>query len=552
MKVRELLTPLKMDQLKRLCEIRGQSVIGKIAKLRERLARSYRGNVERVVQDLRREDLLVIGDRFDGQLKLRPGWRQLKVKQMRRAFTEATNENAQFSSQSLEESLTLYSSQFNGSSTIDYLNYKQLQKDVKGAKRVTVITAYYGTDMLEKLLNECRGEVRVVVNGLGGKRLLKQIEGLEDLTKKLRANAYKVKVKLGFSEGIFHPKLYLFEHPTNAAVWIGSANATAAALRGHNEEILIRISSIPESVAEYAAHVWEKAQPLDKDVVAPVNSLIAFFRTGRLYYKPYALLPKTINPFRKMISELPEDERRKISKFNFKFADSEGGIGAFNIGLMFEEHHREDKETTESRTGENGRVRFRPYAIETTYGYWVSEKFIDKVDKMLVKASRHKEGELKRFQEWLSQSEDNIVAIYREYLDVAINTLKDENVKYPSKYQYLFEDPEPSLKLIDKLTRLLTNKGQFRRYHLEFVSSELPEMWEDVSSWEAFEDSFFEWLAAMSSPSRQRRPKSAATILDAIDITWRGASAEDIRKELKRRLADRKEQWYYKVFLLED
>ena len=547
MKVREMLTALRKDQLQRLCEIREKSVTGTVSGLLERLARSYRGNIETVVQDLRKEDLLAIGNWFDGQLELRPGWRQLPIEQMRRAFTEATTEIVQASSQSLEESLTLYSSQFNGSNTIARLDHTQLQRDVNRAKRVTVITAYYGERLLEELLVACRGRVRVVVNGLGGRRLEDQRKRLKQLTEHLRTKSNNVEIKLGFSEGIFHPKLYIFEHPSNSAVWIGSANATAAALRGHNEEILMRISSIPASVADYAKQVWKSAKPLE-DCVVPVNSLIAFFRTGLLYYKPYALLPKTINPFRQMMLELPDDERKKLTKFESVFADPEAGIGAFNIDRVFEEQCEDDK-TLGSGLGEGEKVLFRQYAVETTYGYWVSERFVDEVDCMLDRASTNKKRELERLRDWLLRSKDDIVEAYRQYLTDAKRTLEDEHVEYPSTYRYLFEDPEPGLKLIGTLTHLLTDERQFRRYHLEYVSSELPELWEDVLSREAFESSFFEWLAATSS--RKRRPRSAATILDAIGAR-RGASAQEIRERLETRLADREGQWYEKVFLRED
>ena len=415
------------------------------------------------------------------------------------------------------------------------------------AERVTVITAYYGERMLEELLVACQGPVRVVVNGLGGRRLQEQKEQLKRIAENLRAKSTDVEIKLGFSEGIFHTKLYLFEHPTNAAVWIGSANATAAALRGHNEEILMRISSIPASVTDYAKHVWETAQSIE-DCVAPVNSLIAFFRTGLLYYKPYALLPKTINPFRQMMLELPDDERKKLTKFESVFADPEAGIGAFNIDRVFEEQCEDDK-TSGSGLGEGEKVFFRQYAVETTYGYWVSERFIDEVDSMLDSASRHKKHELERLRDWLLQNENDIVQAYRRYLNDAKTTLEEENVKYPLTYGYLFKDTEPALKLIGTLTHLLTDERQFRRYHLEYVSSELPELWEDVLSREAFESSFFEWLAAASS--RKRRAKSAATILDAIGAR-RGVSAHEIREGLETRLEDRESQWYEKVFLERD
>ena len=96
-------------------------------------------------------------------------------------------------------------------------------------------------------------------------------------------------VRLAFSRGIFHPKLYLFETTRAGWVaWVGSANATEAALgeQSQNEEILLRLEPAPPSLLAYSASVWRDGKRL-KDCRPPVNSLPAFFRTGDLYYKPY-------------------------------------------------------------------------------------------------------------------------------------------------------------------------------------------------------------------------------------------------------------------------
>ena len=51
-----------------------------------------------------------------------------------------------------------------------HLNADKLRADARGACRATVISAYYVCDVLKDLLDGC-GEVRVLLNGLGGRRL---------------------------------------------------------------------------------------------------------------------------------------------------------------------------------------------------------------------------------------------------------------------------------------------------------------------------------------------------------------------------------------------
>ena len=54
-----------------------------------------------------------------------------------------------------------------------------------------------------------------------------------------------------------------------------------------------------------------------------------------LYYKPYATLQMTMNPFRRLMERLPAAEKQKITAFQSDFADPEAGIGAFNLNLEF-------------------------------------------------------------------------------------------------------------------------------------------------------------------------------------------------------------------------
>ena len=69
-------------------------------------------------------------------------------------------------------------------------------------------------------------------------------------------------------------------------------------LNGRNEEVLVRIAPTPQSIVDYAESAWSRAMPV-KRCRQKVNSLITFFRTGMLYYKPYATLQMTLNPFRR-------------------------------------------------------------------------------------------------------------------------------------------------------------------------------------------------------------------------------------------------------------
>ena len=132
------------------------------------------------------------------------------------------------------------------------LNLECLRKDAKHADRITVISGYYVHDVLKKLVSECEGRVRMILNGLGGRRLEAQRKDLTELQESLKRRNKRTRIRLAFSKGIFHTKLYLFETkaPAKTVAWIGSANATAVAFKGHNEEIMLRLDPAPPTVVE--------------------------------------------------------------------------------------------------------------------------------------------------------------------------------------------------------------------------------------------------------------------------------------------------------------
>ena len=142
------------------------------------------------------------------------------------------------------------------------LDVAAIKADASHAARATVVSAYYVPSILEDLLVDC-GDVRFVTNGLGGRRLEEQLAELGELADRLDNQNHSATVRLAFSPGIFHTKLYLFESESDTVAWVGSANATRAALNGHNEEVLVRLDPAPPSVLEYANGVWDTSSDLD-------------------------------------------------------------------------------------------------------------------------------------------------------------------------------------------------------------------------------------------------------------------------------------------------
>ena len=367
--VKKILSRLKKRRLRALCRKRNLDVPQKWGrrKLVEKLARS--SDLASVLGDLRRPELIAVTKEF--------------------LLCSDTSTTPASLVQTAADQIKLHSTGSIGG--VPQLDTDKLRADARGACRATVISAYYVCDVLKDLLDEC-GEVRVLLNGLGGRRLDDQIDELAGLEKDLQDSNEYAEIKLAFSRGIFHTKLYLFESEAESIAWIGSANVTKAALgeQAYNEEILLRLVPAPSSLRNYAECAWTNGQTLE-DSRPSVDSLTAFFRTGDLYYKPYSTLPMTFNPFRKLLEVLPREEKLRLSADPPPYADEATAIGAFNIRHVHEESNEAIANGEESKS----RTRIRSYAIETCYGYWVAAPFVQNVEDVLDQSSKTKGTYLK-------------------------------------------------------------------------------------------------------------------------------------------------------------
>ena len=173
------------------------------------------------------------------------------------------------------------------------LNSYLLMANARTAGSLTIFSAYYLKRVVEQLAKSCSGNVKIVLIGLGGRRLSNQLEGLKKLCRKLTRWNDDIEIKLAFVKWLFHTKLYMFG---DEEVCIGSANATQSGSNGRNEEALLRISPIPKSVLNYTRVPCGRVHSHLSDRTLQSTPLSTFFRTPLPYYKPYAQLLLTLNP----------------------------------------------------------------------------------------------------------------------------------------------------------------------------------------------------------------------------------------------------------------
>jgi PLD-like domain len=251
----------------------------------------------------------------------------------------------------------------------DKLTVASLGARLGAARRIFLAAAFYDIAFCKALLAHAPNDtksIRLVFNGLGGSRLITQRDELTKLERALRKRFSDVQVRLAFEPGIFHTKLLLIHSSRKQTAFVGSANATMAAM-SVNEEILLEAPG-EGAIESYAERIWTASTHLSRlDERLAAKSLVSFFRTGSLYFKPTTTLQTTINPFTELLGALPDADRQKLGPVTLPHSDQESGVGAFNLrraaGLSDPSRDAEDRE--------NLKASVKPYAVETCFGYWV-------------------------------------------------------------------------------------------------------------------------------------------------------------------------------------
>ena len=158
---------------------------------------------------------------------------------------------------------------------------------------------------------------------------------------------------------------------------------------------------------------------------------------------------------------------------------------------------------------------FRRHAIQTCYGHWVAEPFIEHVAEMLIQASANKRSRLKAISQWMKTDRDAIVDAYLSYLGDVRRMLDEEEVDWRVHApQDQFENASAIEGRVDSLLAVLGTEHRLARHCEAFIPSQVPEIWEDDAACTMFLESFFDSLAY--AWSAQRRDGSAKLILESL------------------------------------
>lgn len=409
--------------------------------------------------------------------------------------------------------------------SVDHMSLTWISDQIRGADEVSIAAGFYDVNFIEHVLRSSQAtRVRLMFNGLGGKRLLDQREELKDMVRKLGNGRRTVDVRLAFAPGLFHSKLFLISQGGATRALVGSANATLAAF-SQNEELLI---TLPQAgaLAGYFDAAWNSAHPLN----APekqADSLITFFRTGVLYFKPVATLATSINPFRDMLRLMTNDEREALGGVQLPYADQATGIGPFNLKHAVHSITNDDAwddpadESANLDDGKAPKLSIRPWSIETCFGYWVPNALEGEWRARLEDAGSLKRKRLEQFRaELVKLDKDVLVDKYREYLTEVHSLLKVRVPRFESLVNQLERNPFDETffeKFVARVIAYLEDKSRLKKLAEPFISAGMPEIWEDVQAYQDFRESFFDYLDRAARLA-SNRPKVARIILERLQV----------------------------------
>jgi HKD family nuclease len=441
-----------------------------------------------------------------------------------------------------EQDLTLYAStRVKNVPSLEKLSISWMRKQMENADEISIAAGFYDEAFISDLMSKHKTvqKIRLMFNGYRGQRLDDQKRDLKKFRIALSANGRQIDIRLASAPGMFHTKLFLTNCGGKISALVGSANATNAALY-KNEELLVALPNA-QTLLEYFNSAWTTATSLDSEDM-PVDSLVSFFKTGILYFKPIASLTTTFNPFRELLKLLSNEERELIGGIRLPFADQTTGIGPFNLKhAAFLEKSTDDEANSESEESEVNRTiraSIKPYSIETCYGYWVPSFFNHELKEKLDAAGAIKINKWMELQKKLNTSQESLEIKYQEYLDAARQALKI----VPNLSKYLNEisvnpfDPKLFTNFFNRVHMYLDSPDRIERLSLPFVSGAIPEIWDDSQAYLDFHTSFFEYLEYVAKQS-QNKPKVPGKILNAINADEE-FDAEDLMSALEIHLEE--------------
>lgn len=398
---------------------------------------------------------------------------------------------------------------------------------LKSAKEINILSAYYDTDFIKKILKSVSEHsrkkcvLRFIFNGFAGGRLSAQVEELKALKKHLNKLGFaEIYILMNFQITLFHSKVYHIVTRNEAHFFVGSSNFTQMGFK-QNEELMLHFSSNQKKIAHYINDVMDDSEEIEDIVVSEQlpNSLLSFFRDGLLYFKPLSALQTSYKNL-----EMPDDLKTKLQKRKPpRYADNVNPFGPFNILKTSDELKQIVVDDSDE---EAKRVNIASNSIETNLGYWVPTAYSEDVDKRISEAGNKKRKYWKRIQQAVGNNQAIISKGFSDYLEDLEYILVEEkeNWRPDAQYRSGFE------KYLENFLKRVSDDKFLDRCSQALISTPMPEIWNNSNDFKDFLSSVFESLIYKKN-SLQNKPKIVAIFEKKL-----GCDLPDEHREFERML----------------
>jgi hypothetical protein len=374
------------------------------------------------------------------------------------------------------------------------------------ATDITIISAFYSESFIRHILSSASvlfngRKLTIVLAAVPEVARREQIKGLKALKKCLLEDGAfdpeKVDIRLVSKPRFLHAKLFRLRASGKPPIYlVGSANASNAAF-GQNDEVMVAIKGLHRGLNAYILHVIDNSIPVGDMVEDSIAyDWRSFLRNAFLYFKPNRSITYSIDPFSdEGFQKIAERLQQQIVQ---RLPFSDPNVLSLNLARLLE--------LSVPQTAKLG-FKLPTYSIETDYGYWVPEAYVEFVGEKLSASTGPKQRALAERGEELRQSgEDYVMKQINVYLSEVDRRLQIGARPIRLSKQQTTVISEKITRRVDHLTKLLTHPKSVERLSQTLVGVPVPEFWEDDATVDRFFDGFcYDIIAKLDTPKATPR-----------------------------------------------
>jgi hypothetical protein len=279
---------------------------------------------------------------------------------------------------------------------------------------------------------------------------------------------------------------------------------------------MIAVKGSHPGLNEYIEHVIKNSSSIESlPDQASASNWREFLRNAYLYFRPNRNLAFSIDPFADdEFGDIAECLKKEVYQ-PLPFAET----NVLSLNLI---------ELLDLNVPASTKLKFQlpTYAVETDYGYWVPEAYVDFVQEKLKASSEPKRRALEqRGTEIRNLGETYVRARMKIYLDEVQKRLASGSKSLRLSKKQKDAICAKIIHRVEYLAEILGHSRTLERLSQSLVGGPVPEFWEDAASVDRFFDGFCDDIV-----SKINEPKGTPRIVKHIATQFQIYDSDDYSK----------------------